>query len=66
MHHSTRGGSSETEVKEFTVIPIWDISPPAASLEAVTTAIPVGKQPRASRKALESKVMAHISRFTLG
>ena len=24
MHHSTSGGSSETEVKELTVMPIWD------------------------------------------
>ena len=55
MHHSTSGGSSETEVKELTVMPIWAAcSDPAGSGAAVTTATPVGKQPKASRKARES------------
>src|SRR6516165_5398112 len=51
MHQSTRGGSSDTEVKELTVIPIWD----ASSGAAVITAIPVGNQHSASRKARVSK-----------
>jgi hypothetical protein len=51
MHQRTKGGSSDTEVKELTVIPIWDVSADAA----VITAIPVGNQPSASRKARVSK-----------
>ena len=60
MHHSTKGGSSDTEVKLFTVIPIWDTS----SKDAVMTAIPVGNAPNASRNALLSKSIR--VRFTLG
>src|SRR5450631_586212 len=56
MHHSTRGGSKETEVKLLTVIPIWD----ASSEAAVITAIPVGKQPSAARKPLISKSINHL------
>src|SRR5882757_236815 len=55
MHHSTNGGSSDTEVKLLTVIPIWD----ASSDAAVMTAIPVGKKPSASRNPLVSKPMNH-------
>src|SRR6185312_15148232 len=57
MHHITSGGSSETEVNEFTVMPMS-----AASPQAVTTATPVGKQPRAWRNALVSKVIGAVSR----
>src|SRR5690606_1751562 len=63
MHHSTRGGSSDTEVKELTVIPIWDASSGAASPArvplVVITATPVGKHPRAFRNARESKSISH-------
>ena len=64
MHHKTRGGSKDTEVKLFTVIPIWDISLEAA----VITAIPVGKHPIASRKPLISKSinLSKPPRFTFG
>src|SRR5665213_1195602 len=55
MHHSTRGGSSDTEVKLLTVIPIWDVS----AEPAVMTAIPVGKKPSASRNPLVSKSISH-------
>jgi hypothetical protein len=51
MHQSTIGGSSETEAKELTVIPICS----AALDVVVTTATPVGKQPSAVRNARESK-----------
>src|SRR5471030_892180 len=61
MHHSTKGGSSDTEVKLLTVIPIWDV----CADPAVITAIPVGKQPRAARKALVSKSICHLGRVPL-
>ena len=51
MHQSTKGGSSETEAKLLTVIPIWD----ASAAATVITAMPVGKHPKACRKALVSK-----------
>src|SRR5215469_15383538 len=56
MHHRTRGGSRETEVKELTVIPMG-----ALPVVAVMTATPVGKQPSAARKARVSKVMTSLS-----
>ncbi len=49
---SSRGGLSETEVKEFAVKPIGFPSPS----QAVTTVTPVGKAPNASRNALGSTV----------
>src|SRR6202044_2237017 len=50
MQASTRGGSSETEVKEFAVKPRG--SPSAAIV--VTTVTPVTKQPSARRNSLTS------------
>jgi len=50
------GGSSETDVKEFTVTPAgW----PALST-VVTTAIPVGKRPSASRNSRDVKLMLQM------
>jgi hypothetical protein len=54
MHHRTSGGSSETDAKELTVIPMGGRS----ALSAVMTATPVGKHPKASRKARTSNSIA--------
>ena len=35
MHHSTKGGSSDTDVKLLTVIPIWDVSAEPAVITAI-------------------------------
>src|SRR5689334_2922469 len=48
MHTSTRGGSSETDVNEFAVMPRGR---PSGSV-VVTTVTPVRNEPRADRNAL--------------
>ncbi len=50
MLNSTKGGSRETELNEFTAMPSF--SPPAPT--EVTTATPVAKHPKASRSTLPS------------
>ena len=65
MLHSTKGGSSDTEAKLLTVIPIWDVS----AEPAVITAIPVGKTPQRRRgKPWYQSPYATLAgfRFTLG
>ena len=48
-HHRIRGGSSDTEVTEFAVMPTGSPSGPIA----VTTVTPVVKRPKTSRNSLE-------------
>jgi hypothetical protein len=53
-HHRTNGGSSDTEVTEFAVMPTGSPSGPTA----VTTVTPVVKRPKMSRSSLKFIVAA--------
>src|SRR5579862_8024709 len=56
-HQRIKGGSSETDVKELTVMPMgW-----RSAVCAVTSVTPVGKDPNALRNARVSKLIGPAS-----
>jgi len=59
MLKRTSGGDNDTELNELTVAPIREPS----FVTVVTTATPVGKSPRASRKFRSVKVIWHAPFF---